>query len=71
MAQQSTPCRCWGCRRELGTTDGEHLFLNDRVSIRRPITLWCVCGGATYWRPSKQGACARAEVLAADGILTP
>jgi len=47
------PCRCWGCRAELGTTDGEQLYLTDRVSIRRAIVIWCACGGATYWRPSK------------------
>lgn len=60
----STPCRCWNCRAVLGQSNGEHLHLNDRVSIRRPITLWCVCGGATFWRPSKQGAaCERADRL--------
>ena len=54
-----TPCRCWGCRRELATTDGASLYFDERVSIRRPITLWCVCGGATYWRPSKTVRCER------------
>ena len=46
------PCRCWACRAELGTTDGTALYLSDRASIRRPMTIWCTCGGATFWRPS-------------------
>lgn len=55
MQQRTTtePCRCWSCRAELGTTDGEQLYLSDRARIKRATVVWCSCGNATYWRPSK------------------
>ncbi len=60
QADTRTPKRCWACQRELATTDGPTLYLGERTSIRRPVTLWCACGGATYWRPK---TCERVEVL--------
>lgn len=61
-----TPCRCWSCRAELGTTDGAVLYLGERVHVRRPLTLWCVCGGATFWRPvrAKAVVCEQAQPIA-------
>jgi hypothetical protein len=38
------------CRREVGVTDGAVLIIGG-MEIRRPVTLWCACGVATYWRP--------------------
>lgn len=55
-----TPCRCWSCRKVLGETDGAVLWLNERASIKRPQTIWCTCGGATFWRPGKRAECAQA-----------
>lgn len=49
-----TPCRCWSCRTELGKTDGVVLYLSTLVHVRRPLTLWCVCGGATFWKPVRR-----------------
>jgi hypothetical protein len=61
-----TPCHCWSCRAVLGETDGQALYLSERASIRRPQTIWCACGGATFWRPARV-----VRDRAADGCLTP
>lgn len=60
-SEARTPCRCWGCRKELGTTDGAVLYLSALVHVRRPLTLWCVCGGATFWRPVKHAIMQEAQ----------
>lgn len=41
------------CRREVGQTDGAVLIIGG-MEIRRPVTLWCACGAATYWRPVRE-----------------
>jgi hypothetical protein len=40
------------CQREVGLTDGAVLIIGG-FEVRRPITLWCACGAATYWRPTR------------------
>ena len=40
------------CRKEIAQTDGAVLIIGG-MEIRRPVTLWCSCGGSTYWRPTK------------------
>jgi len=52
------------CHAVIGLTDGASLFLAG-MEIRRPVVLWCSCGGATQWRPygaaQLDGAAQRAE----------
>lgn len=63
-AMKSYPC--WLCHAEVGKTDGAVLYLSNRVHVRRPLTIWCVCGGATFWRPvrSKVAVCEQAQSIA-------
>lgn len=41
------------CHREIGQTDGSVLIIAG-MEIRRPVTFWCPCGAATYWRPVRK-----------------
>lgn len=58
LSSEMKPFYSWcPCHREIGQTNGAVLLIGG-VEIRRSVTLWCLCGTATYWRPMR----ARAEV---------
>ena len=48
------PFHCWGCKRQLGTTDAGRLVLALAnglcLEIRQTTPIHCSCGGATLWR---------------------